>query len=80
MSSCYVTSYPIMAASLGLENPLPDIKNINYIHAEMKTKPAVPKRLTTYIDKGMVNTMLPYTQQDGYDRNRVQRLFKAVVL
>ena len=80
MSSCYVTSYPIMAASLGLENPLPDIKNINYIHAEMKTKPAVPKRLTTHIDKGMVNTMLPYTQQDGYDRNRVQRLFKAVIL
>lgn len=80
MSSCYTTSYPIPAASLGAENPLPDIKNINYIQAEMEAKPAVPKKLTTYINKGMVNTMLPYTQQDGYDRNRVQRLFKAVIL
>lgn len=80
MSSCYTTSYPTPAANLGPENPLPDIKNISYIQAQMEAKPAVPKRLTTYINQGMVNTMLPYTQQDSYDRNRKQRLFKAVIL
>ena len=80
MSACYTMPYAIPAATLGPENPLPDIKNISYIHAQIEATPAVPSRLTTYLDKGMVSTMLPYTQQDCYDRNRVQRLFKAVVL
>ena len=70
MSLCYTAPYSVPAASLGPENPLPDIKNISYIHAKIEATPAVPKRLTTYIDKGMVDTMLPYTQQDCYDRNR----------
>lgn len=80
MSLCYTAPYSIPAATLGAENPLPDIKNISYIHAEIEATPAVPARLTTYIDKGMVDTMLPYTQQDNYDRSRVERLFKAVIL
>lgn len=80
MSKCYTMPYPIPAADLGLENPLPDIKNISYIHAKMEATPAVPKRLTKWLDKGMVDTMLPYTQQDGYDRNRTVRQFKAVIL
>lgn len=79
MSVCYTAPYAIPAATLGPENPLPDIKNISYIHAEIESTQAVPKRLTTYINKGMVDTMLPYTQQDNYDRDRVQRLFKAVI-
>lgn len=80
MSLCYTAPYSIPAATLGPENPLPDIKNISYIHAEIEATNAVPRRLTTYIDKGMVDTMLPYTQQDNYDRNRVLRSFKAVIL
>lgn len=80
MTHCYTAPYSIPAATLGAENPLPDIKNISYIHAEIEATKAVPKRLTTYIDKGMVDTMLPYTQQDNYDRNRKERLFKAVIL
>lgn len=80
MSVCYTAPYSIPAATLGPENPLPDIKNISYIHAKMEATPAVPARLTTYLDKGMISTMLPYTQQDNYDRSRVNRLFKAVIL
>lgn len=80
MSQCYTAPYAIPSATLGPENPLPDIKNISYIHASITATSAVPKKLTTYIDKGMVSTMLPYTQQDFYDRNRKQRLFKAVIL
>ena len=38
------------------------------------------KRLTTYVDKGMVDTMLPYTQQDFYDRQRKMRMFKGIYL
>lgn len=80
MSACYVAPYSIPSATLGPENPLPDIKNISYIHAKIKTTPAVPARLTSYVDKGMVNTLLPYTQQDFYDRQRINRQFKAVIL
>lgn len=40
----------------------------------------MPKRLTTYVDKGMVDTMLPYTQQDFYDRQRKMRMFKGIYL
>lgn len=80
MSECYTAPYTIPAATLGPENPLPDIKNVSYIHAEIEATKAVPPELTTYIDKGMVDTMLPYTQQDSYDRNRVLRTFKAIIL
>lgn len=80
MSACYTAPYTIPAATLGPENPLPDIKNVSYIHAEIEATKAVPPELTTYIDKGMVDTMLPYTQQDSYDRNRVLRTFKAIIL
>ena len=80
MSACYTAPYTIPAATLGPENPLPDIKNVSYIHAEIESTKAVPPELTTYIDKGMVDTMLPYTQQDSYDRNRVLRTFKAIIL
>lgn len=80
MSLCYTSPYSIPAASFGADNPLPDIKNISYIHADMEATPVVPKRLATCINKGMVSTMLPYTQQDLYDRDRKDRLFKAVIL
>ena len=80
MSRCYTAPYAIPSATMGPENPLPDIKNISYIHADIEATKAVPRRLTTYIDKGMVDTMLPYTQQDLYDRDRKMRLFKAVIL
>ena len=80
MSACYTAPYTIPAATLGPENPLPDIKNVSYIHAEIEATKEVPPELTTYIDKGMVDTMLPYTQQDSYDRNRVLRTFKAIIL
>lgn len=80
MSACYTAPYTIPAATLGPENPLPDIKNVSYIHAEIEATQAVPPELSTYINKGMVETLLPYTQQDHYDRNRVLRQFKAVIL
>ena len=75
MSACYIAPYVIPAATLGPENPLPDIKNVSYIHAEIEVTGAVPENLTAWIDKGMVDTLLPYTQQDCYDRKRVLRSF-----
>ena len=80
MSVCYMDYYEMPAADLGKENPLPDIKNISYIHAKIETTENVPEERKTYINKGMIQTMLPYLQQDGYNRDRKLRRFQSVVL
>ena len=80
MSKCYTAPYIMPSADLGKENPLPDIKNVSYIHAKIETTDAVPAELKKYINKGMISTMLPYRQQDGYNRERKNRTFNSVVL
>ena len=80
MTKCYAAPYIMPAASLGKENPLPDIKNVSYIHAGIQTTERVPEKAKTYINKGMISTMLPYRQLDGYDRERKDREFKSVVI
>lgn len=72
--------YIIDSADLGECNPLPDLKNVSYIHAgyEMTDKITADERLG--IGKGMISTMLPYMLQDGYNRERKPRAFSAVIL
>lgn len=80
MTKCYKAPYVMPAASMGKLNPLPDIKNISYIHAKIDTTENIPERHRKYINKGMIPTMLPYCQQDGYDRNRKERAFNSIVI
>lgn len=80
MSKCYTAPYIMPSADFGKENPLPDIKNVSYIHAKIETTDAVPAEFKKYINKGMISTMLPYRQQDGYNRERKNRTFNSVVL
>ena len=54
------------AADIGPLNPMPDIKNVSYIHAGYEMTPRVHEDEKTYIGKGMIPTMLPYQLQDGY--------------
>lgn len=68
------------AADLGRLNPLPDIKNVSYIHAQIEVTDAVPNELKTYINKGMIPSMLPYCQLDGYNRERQEKSFNCVIL
>lgn len=70
----------IPAASLGKPNPMPDIKNISYIHAGYHMTDKICDDEKTYIGKGMLSTMLPYLIQDGYDRNKQPREFNAAIL
>ena len=72
--------YPMPAASLGEENPMPDIKNISYIHAGYECTDKVTQEEMKYIGQGMIDTMLPYKTQDGYDRGRNIREFDAAIL
>ncbi len=72
--------YPIPAASMGEENPMPDIKNVSYIHASCHISEKVSKKEKEYIGKGMIPTILPYKNQDGYNRDKRIRNFKAAIL
>ena len=68
------------AADMGPLNPMPDIKNVTYIHADYELKPSVREDEKTYMGKGMIETILPYQLQDNYNRDRKMRDFTAVVL
>ena len=68
------------AADMGPLNPMPDIKNVTYIHADYEVKPSVTESEKTYMGKGMIETILPYQLQDNYNRDKKMRDFTAVVL
>lgn len=70
----------IPAASIGDLNPMPDIKNVSYIHAGFEMSDKVQESEKTHLGKGMIPTMLPYMMQDNYDRDKKNRVFKTVVL
>lgn len=68
------------AASLGEENFQPDIRNVEYIRAPMRTTDRLTDEEKRYIGKGMIGTILPYTILDNYDRERKPTDFPAAVL
>ncbi len=72
--------YIMDSASMGDLNPMPDIKNVSYIHAGFEVTEKLTDEEKKYLGKGMINTILPYKNQDGYDRNRKPRAFKVAVL
>lgn len=76
----YLEDYTINSAQLGECNPLPDLKNISYIHAGYEITDKVTEEERANIGKGMISTILPYKIQDGYNRDRKPRAFKAVRL
>ena len=70
----------IESADIGHLNALPDIKNNDYIHAKIAVTDNVPENEKKHIGKGMINTLLPYQIQDGYNRKRKIKKFKAAIL
>ena len=70
----------IPAANLGTLNPMPDIKNVSYIHAGYEITDKISDDEKKYIGKGMIPTMIPYQMQDGYDRSRNIREFNTAVV
>lgn len=70
----------LKAAALGDVNPMPDLKNVSYIHAGFETTSRVTREDRTYFGKGAISTLLPYLSQDGYDRQRKDTVFQAAVL
>lgn len=80
MSKVYIENYSIPSAAMGSENPLPDIKNNTYIHAQIETTSAITEEEKQRIGTGMISTLLPYTIQDSYDRHHKEKIYQAVIL
>lgn len=70
----------IPSACMGNVNPMPDIKNVSYIHAGYEMTDKIQDDEKTYIGKGMISTMLPYMIQDQYGREKENRAYCACVL
>ena len=70
----------IPSADMGEVNPLADIYNIEYIHAGYELSKNVQKDDLAYVGKGMINSILPYTIQDNFNRERKERKFKVAIL
>lgn len=81
MSELRLAPYVMPAASLGPENPLPDLAGVGDAHAEIVVdKTTVSAEEAKYMGWGRVHTILPYTIQDGFGRRRHPRAFQSVVL
>ena len=72
--------YFIKSAKIGKCNPLPDIKNVGYIHAAMRVTDRAKEKCPKHFGEGMINSMLPYQTQDNYNRVKEDYYFNAAIL
>ena len=71
----------IPAASLGKENPLPDLASTGDTHADIAIdSETVSTEEARYMGWGRLHSILPYTIQDGYDRNKEERDIPCIEL
>ncbi|MDR2658318.1 MAG: DUF5107 domain-containing protein [Oscillospiraceae bacterium] len=70
----------IPSASLGKENPLPDLKSKQDAHASIETDETISADESRYMGWGRVNGILPYTLLDGYNRRKEPSNRKAIIL
>ena len=80
MSTLSFEKFKIKGAQLGETSCLPDIKNDSYIHAKINVSDEICSEDKKYIGKGMINTLLPYQIQSGYNRERRDLEFNAAIL
>lgn len=80
MSVVYFENYCIPTAAIGENNPLPDIRNVQYIHAGFSLSSRVKAEELPNLGKGTISTLLPYQQQDNYTRSRRPRTYRAAIV
>lgn len=80
MSTLRFQDLNMPAADLGPENPLPPLVNDQELHIAQSVDPAVPAEMRRNMAYGHLPSLLPYSMQDGYDRERKPRDFKVAVL
>ncbi|MBR1686583.1 MAG: DUF5107 domain-containing protein [Clostridia bacterium] len=81
MTRLTVTTYRMPGACLGQDNPLPDLGHVGDAHAEIVIdRETVSDAEARYMGWGRIHSILPYTLQDGYDREKKEKDYKAIVL
>lgn len=80
MNDLRLEDYIMYAADLGEENPMPDIKNVSYIHATFTASEELNDEEKANIGKGKIRTILPYLIKDDYSRKLQKKKFRSVVL
>jgi len=81
MTTLTFTKYVMPSASLGKLNPLPDLRKTADHHASIQIdETTITKEESQYMGWGRVNGILPYLIQDGYNRKKKPRAWKAAVL
>ena len=81
MSTLTVERYTMPSASLGIDNPLPDIKKNADAHANIAVdREMVSEEESKYMGWGRVNGILPYTIHNNYNRTKRPHAWKSVVL
>jgi hypothetical protein len=79
MSKLRIETWTMPAADLGPENPLLPLRSTRELH-EIVEAPGVPQEMLRNMAYGRVSSILPYTLQDGYNRQREPRAFRVAVL
>lgn len=79
MTELRMESYEIPAADLGPENPLPHFRGERE-DDEIHVGPNVPEAEQRYMGWRTAYRVLPYRMQDGYNRKKTPRAFRAAVL
>ncbi len=81
MSTLRVSAWIMPAASLGRENPLPDLKHAGDAHAAIVIdEETVTKEEARYMGWGRIHSILPYRIQDGYNRKKRKKAIPSVEL
>lgn len=80
MNELIFTTLMMDAAPVGEVNPMPDLKNVSYIHATFRTTERVSAEDRKYFGVGAIDTLLPYLSQDNYNRDRRPTPMKAAIL
>ena len=81
MSTLTFTKYEMPSASLGRLNPLPDLRKTADLHTSVEVdEETVTPEEARYMGWARVNGILPYLIQDGYNRKKKMRAWKAAVL
>ena len=80
MSDLRIETLVRPGADLGPENPLPPLGLGRDLHSVDNAPAGIPEEMLRNIAYGRVPNVLPYTMQDGYNRVRVLREFRVVIL
>lgn len=80
VSDLYLATWPILAADLGTENPLPPLHAPRDEHAGAADAPALPEAMRENMRRGRLQSCLPYTLQDGYGRDLHPSALRTAVL